>query len=107
MNKVILIGHIGSDIELKEANGTPVVNFTLATNETYKDKDGKYQTLTEWHQLTAWRQTAENIVKALGKGDLVSIEGKNKTTETQANETTYKNTVVEVSIFNRLNDKDK
>ena len=62
VNKVILIGNLGKDPEVKYTpSGTPVAKFTLATNERYKDKDGQWQDRTEWHNIVAWQRTAEIV----------------------------------------------
>jgi single-strand DNA-binding protein len=80
INKVILIGHVGRDPESKQLDsGVAVVNFSVATSETYKNKSGEKVTDTEWHNVVAWRGLAEMITKFVKKGDLVYIEGKNKT----------------------------
>jgi single-strand DNA-binding protein len=80
LNKVQLIGNLGSDPELKtlESNIT-VAKFSLATNESYKDKAGKTITDTEWHAIVMWQGLAETAGKYLKKGSLVFIEGKIKT----------------------------
>jgi single-strand DNA-binding protein len=80
LNKVQLIGNLGSDPELKTLEGNiAVVKFSLATNESYKDKEGKTITDTEWHTIVMWRGLAETAGKYLKKGSLVFIEGKIKT----------------------------
>src|ERR1700677_2826040 len=62
VNKVILIGNLGKDPEVKfSPQGTPVAKFSLATNERFKDKDGNWQDRTEWHNITAWARPAEII----------------------------------------------
>ena len=77
INKVTLIGHLGKDPELRTLeNGTAVANFSVATNEGYKDKNGEWQDHTEWHNVVAWRDLAERAEKALKKGKLVYLEGK-------------------------------
>ncbi len=77
INKVTLIGHLGKDPELRTLeNGTAVVNFSVATNESYKDKNGDWQDHTEWHNVVAWRDLAERAEKSLKKGKLVYLEGK-------------------------------
>ncbi len=76
INKVTLIGHLGGDPEIRTLeNGTPVGRFSLATNENYKDKDGNWQSLTEWHNVVVWRDLAERA-KQLKKGSTVYVEGK-------------------------------
>ena len=80
VNKVILIGNLGKDPEVKYTpQGTPVAKFTLATNERFKDKDGNWQDRTEWHNITAWARTAEIAGEYLKKGGKVYIEGSLRT----------------------------
>ena len=80
VNKVILVGHLGKDPEVKYTpSGTPVAKFSLATNERYKDKDGNWQDRTEWHNITAWQRTAEIAGEYLKKGSQVYIEGRLRT----------------------------
>ncbi len=77
INKVILIGNLGKDPEVRHLEGgSSVANFTLATNENYKDKSGEWQKQTEWHNIVAWGNLAEYSEKWLKKGMLVFIEGK-------------------------------
>jgi single-strand DNA-binding protein len=76
-NHVQLVGRLGADTELKNVeNGNALVNFSLATNDSYKDKDGVKQERTEWHRLTAWGKTAEIIHKYCKKGDEILVDGK-------------------------------
>ena len=80
VNKVILIGNLGKDPEVKYTpSGTAVANFTLATNERYKDKDGQWQDRTEWHNIVAWQRTAEIVGEYLKKGRSVYVEGRLQT----------------------------
>ena len=80
VNKVILLGNLGKDPEVKVTpNGTPVAKFTLATNERYKDKNGQWQDRTEWHNLVAWQRTAEIIGEYVKKGSKVYVEGSLRT----------------------------
>jgi len=68
VNKVILIGNLGKDPELKHtANGTAVANFTLATNERFKDKSGEWQDRTEWHTIVLWQRLAEIARESPGR----------------------------------------
>ncbi len=78
VNKVILVGNLGKDPEVRHLeNGTPVCSFSLATSETYKDRNtGERKTNTEWHNIVLWRGLAEVAEKYLHKGDQVYIEGK-------------------------------
>jgi single-strand DNA-binding protein len=77
INKVTLIGNLGGDPEVRHLeNGVIVARFSLATNESYKDKDGTWQTMTEWHNVVVWRELAERAEKQLKKGTMVYVEGK-------------------------------
>lgn len=80
VNKVILIGNLGKDPELRYTpNGTAVASFSIATNERWKDKEGNFQDHTEWHRIVAWRKLAETVGEYLKKGSQVYIEGKLRT----------------------------
>src|SRR5271163_360630 len=80
VNKVILIGNLGKDPEVKYTpQGTPVAKFSLATNERYKDKDGNWQDRTEWHNIVLWERLAEVAGEYLKKGGKVYIEGRIRT----------------------------
>jgi len=77
INKVTLIGNLGGDPEVRHLEGgVAVARFSLATNENYQDKDGNWQTSTEWHNVVAWRGLAERVERSLKKGMLVYVEGK-------------------------------
>jgi single-strand DNA-binding protein len=76
-NKVQLIGNVGNDPEIKSFDGgKKVANFTIATNESYKNEKGEKVDQTEWHKVSAWGKTAEIIEKFVTKGKEVAIEGK-------------------------------
>ena len=80
VNKVILLGNLGKDPEIKyTAGGTAVAKFTLATNERFKDKEGNWQDRTEWHNITCWARLAEIASEYLKKGRSVYIEGSLRT----------------------------
>lgn len=80
VNKVILIGNLGADPELKyTANSRALCNLRIATTSVYKDKGGQRQENTEWHRVTAWGDVAENCSKYLSKGRSVYIEGRLQT----------------------------
>jgi single-strand DNA-binding protein len=82
VNKVILIGNLGRDPELRYTQGGQgVANFTLATNERWKDKDGQNQERTEWHRIVVWGKQAENCAQYLQKGRSCYIEGRLQTRE--------------------------
>jgi single-strand DNA-binding protein len=77
VNKVILIGRLGGDPEMRyTADGTPVATFSLATTETRKNKDGGRVEQTEWHRIVAWRKLGEISGEYLKKGKLVYVEGR-------------------------------
>ena len=77
VNKVILIGNLGADPEVKYLDsGVAVANFSLATTESYKNKEGERVSQTEWHNIVLWRGLAEVAEKYLKKGNSVYIEGK-------------------------------
>ena len=77
VNKVILIGRLGADPEMRyTADGTPVATFRIATTETRKNKDGTRVDQTEWHRIVAWRKLGEISGEYLKKGKLVYIEGR-------------------------------
>ncbi len=80
VNKVMLIGNLGKDPDIQYLEGNiPVSKFPLATTETYKDKNGKLVSQTEWHNIVLWRGLAELAQKYLHKSSLVYIEGRLKT----------------------------
>jgi single-strand DNA-binding protein len=77
INKVILVGRVGQDPELRyTADGTPVATFSLATSEKFKQRDGSSKEATEWHRLVAWRKLGEVAGQYVKKGSLLYIEGK-------------------------------
>jgi single-strand DNA-binding protein len=83
VNKAILIGRLGRDPEMRTTgSGTAVCNFTMATDEGYRDKaSGEWQKRTEWHRIVAWARLAEQCSNLLSKGKLVYIEGRLQTRE--------------------------
>ncbi|MEL6924116.1 MAG: single-stranded DNA-binding protein [Bacteroidota bacterium] len=77
INKVTLIGNLGRDPEIRRLeNGGVVGKFPVATNENYKDKNGEWQSQTEWHDVVVWNALAESAERNLKKGKLVYVEGK-------------------------------
>ena len=77
INKVILIGNLGADPELKHVpSGDAVCDLRLATNESWTDKAGQKQESTEWHRIVVWGKMAENCAKYLSKGRQIYVEGK-------------------------------
>jgi single-strand DNA-binding protein len=82
VNKAILIGNLGRDPELRyTGSGTAVANFTLATTENIRSKEGEREERTEWHRIVAWGRTAELCAQYLNKGRSVYIEGRIQTRE--------------------------
>ena len=84
VNKVILVGNVGRDPEVRYLDGgqqgqTKVATFTLATSERYKDRSGEQKENTEWHNIVAWRQTADICERFVKKGTQLYIEGKLRT----------------------------
>lgn len=79
-NKVLLIGNVGRDPEVRHLEGgSAVANFTLATSERFKDKNGATQDITEWHNIVCWRNLAELSEKYIRKGSQIFVEGKIRT----------------------------
>ena len=82
VNKVILVGNLGRDPELRYIqSGQAVANFTLATNDRWRDKEGNNQERTEWHRIVVWGKSAENCAQYLQKGRSVYVEGRLQTRE--------------------------
>ena len=80
VNKVILVGRLGADPEVKTLeSGTKVSSIRLATSERYKDRNGNQQESTEWHNVVLWRGLADITEKYLKKGDQIYVEGRIKT----------------------------
>jgi len=97
VNKVILVGNLGKDPEVKyTSTGTPVAKFSLATNEGYKDKNGQWQDRTEWHNIVAWQRLAEIVGEYVKKGSKVYIEGRLQTSSWDDKETGQKKYKTEI-----------
>jgi single-strand DNA-binding protein len=87
VNKVILVGRLGRDPETRfTGGGQAVANFSVATDETYKDKNGERQKRTEWHKIVVWGKQAEIAQQYLKKGSLIFIEGRIQSREWQDKE---------------------
>jgi len=112
INKVILIGNLGKDPEVRYLEGgAAVANFSLATSETYKDRNtGEKKTQTEWHNVVLWRGLAEVAEKYLKKGNQVYIEGKIRTRswEDKEGNTRYTTEIVgdNMTMLGRREDQD-
>ena len=77
LNKVLLIGNVGKDPEVRHLeSGAVTASFSLATTERYKDRNGEYKDQTEWHNIVCWRSTAEFAEKYVKKGSALYVEGK-------------------------------
>ncbi|WP_414040882.1 single-stranded DNA-binding protein [Acidithiobacillus sp. M4-SHS-6] len=80
VNKVILLGHLGRDPEMRyQPSGAAIANFSIATSETFKDRDGNKQERTEWHRIVLFGRTAEIAGEYLRKGSLAYVEGRLQT----------------------------
>ena len=87
VNKVFLVGRLGRDPETRyTGGGSAVANFSVATDETYKDRNGERQKRTEWHKIVVWGKQAEIAQQYLKKGSLVFIEGRIQSREWQDKE---------------------
>lgn len=83
-NKVFLLGRLGRDPELRYTpNGTPVANLSLATDESYIDREGNRQQKTEWHRIVVWNKQAESVAHYLSKGRQALVEGSLQTRKWQ------------------------
>jgi single-strand DNA-binding protein len=84
LNKVMIIGYLGRDPELKyAASGMPITNLRIATDESYTDRDGNKVERTEWHSVVVFQRAAENCANYLSKGSLVFVEGNLQTRKWQ------------------------
>lgn len=98
VNNVLLIGRLGRDAELRYTTaGSAVCTFSLATDDSYKDKDGNEKQVTDWHNIVAYRKLAEICGQYLKKGALVCVQGKIKTRE-YADKNGIKHRVTEIII---------
>lgn len=106
VNKVILVGHLGQDPEVRHINnGTAVCNLSIATSESWKDKQGNKQERTEWHRCVAWGKLAEICGEYLRKGALVYLEGKLETQKWDKDGETRYTTEVRVEQMRMLSGK--
>ena len=99
VNKVILLGNVGKDPEIRSTpSGTMVANFTLATSDRYQDQQGNWQDRTEWHNLVAFKRTAEIVRDYVKKGNKLYIEGKIQTRSWDDKETGAKKYRTEILV---------
>ncbi|HZC24666.1 MAG TPA: single-stranded DNA-binding protein [Candidatus Binatia bacterium] len=98
VNKVILVGNVGQDPEVKyTASGVPVAKISLATNERFKDRNDQWQDRTEWHSVVAWQRLAEIVGEYVRKGSKLYVEGKLQTSnweDKQSGERKYRTEIV-------------
>jgi len=108
MNKVILVGRIGNDPEKRSTqSGTSVSNFSLATNETFRNQSGQSTDQTEWHRCVAFGRTADFINSYVKKGRLVYVDGRLKTRKwTDNNNATHYTTEINVDTAMLLDRRD-
>jgi single-strand DNA-binding protein len=103
LNKVMLIGNLGKDPELRYTpSGVAVATFSVATNESWKDQDGNTQERTEWHNIVAWRKLAEICGEYLKKGKKVYIEGRIQTRSYDDKNTGAKKYITEIVADNLI-----
>jgi single-strand DNA-binding protein len=99
VNKVILLGNVGKDPDIRSTpNGVPVANFTLATSDRFQDAQGNWQDRTEWHTLVAFKRTAEIVRDYVKKGSKLYIEGKLQTRSWDDKETNVKKYRTEIIV---------
>lgn len=98
VNKVILVGNVGKDPEVRYSpSGTPVAKFSLATNERFKDRNDEWQERTEWHSIVAWQRLAEIVGEYVAKGSKLYVEGKIQTSsweDRQSGDRKYRTEIV-------------
>lgn len=107
INKVILVGNLGKDPEVKSMeSGTKYARFTLATTESYKDKNGERKDRTEWHNIICWRGLAEVAEKYLTKGSSIYLEGKIRTNSWEDNGQKRYSVEIQADTFTMLGSKN-
>lgn len=103
VNKTILVGRLGRDPETRfTGGGTAVANFSIATDETFKDKNGEKQKRTEWHKIIVWGKQAEVAQKYLKKGGLVFIEGRIQSREWEKDGEKHRSFEIVATTFRML-----
>jgi len=103
LNKVMLIGNLGKDPEMRYTPaGIPVASFSMATSESWRDQDGNTQERTEWHNIVAWRKLAEICAEYLKKGKKVYIEGRIQTRSFDDKNTGQKRYMTEIIADNMI-----
>ena len=103
VNRVTLVGNVGRDPELRRlSSGAPVAKFSVATSESFQDRDGNAREQTEWHDVVLWRALAERAEAHLRKGMLVYVEGKLSTRTWEDREGNSRKTTEVVGSFLRI-----
>lgn len=107
MNQVTLVGRLGKNPELRfTGKGTPVANFTLATNKYWTDANGDKHERTEWHKLVVYGKTAEFCAKSISKGDKVTVFGELQTRQWKdKNDATRETTEIVVNVIEAMTSK--
>lgn len=106
INRVTLIGNVGTEAELKQTNtGKSYARFSLATSENYKDANGVWQKVTEWHTCTAWNDLAARASEIAHKGALIFLEGKITSREYEKDGQKHRVTEIQVSTLRALEKK--
>ena len=101
LNKVILIGNVGKDPDIRHLeSGASVASFSLATSEVYRDRNGERKETTEWHNIVAWRQLAELAANYIKKGSQIYVEGsiRTRTWDDQSGQKRYTTEIIASSI---------
>lgn len=107
LNKVLLIGNLGRDVELKYSqNGTAVGRMAVATSDSWTDAQGQKQEKTEWHNVTVFQKLAENCEKYLKKGSKVYVEGKLQTDSYEKEGQTHYSTKIIANVVQFLDSKE-
>jgi single-strand DNA-binding protein len=106
-NLIVLVGRIGQDPILRFTNGnsTPVANTSLATNTVYRDREGARKEKTEWHRIVVWGEPAKNFAKIVGKGDLVSVQGRLEYRKREIDGQQVQEAVIRVTAWTQLTPK--
>jgi len=100
LNKVMILGNLGRDPEIKDIKGIAVVNFSVATSKSWKDQSGEKQERTEWHNIVCYKKVAEIAGKYLSKGKQVFVEGELQTRSWDDKETGVKKYKTEIVAHN-------
>lgn len=106
VNTVVLMGRLGSDVKLREVNGSYVANFDLATSSSFKDKSGQWVSNTEWHKVVVWGNRAKTLSEKTTKGCVLSVTGSLSTRSYDKNGTKVYVTEIKADNVQFYNSKD-